>query len=168
MISGARRPRARCAVSNRRLAEATAACKARSAAHRTTVGGVGSAIGDGALVAKDRAHGRAPWLGLSVRYFKKATVPGRAWEWAAQSICEWARRSVREWAKLPSPARRQKRQRRSPCDASRQIYFIAWVVCAREIDDLNVFGCDQSGRGIDFLAASGFNDVSSTGILTYS
>jgi hypothetical protein len=35
-------------------------------------------------------------------------------------------------------------------------------------DDLNVFGCDRSGRGIDFLAASGFNDVSSTGILTYS
>jgi hypothetical protein len=74
MISGARRPRARCAVSNRRLAEATAACKAPSAAHRTAVGGVGSAIGDGALVAKDRAHGRAPWP--SVRYFKKATVPG--------------------------------------------------------------------------------------------
>ena len=35
--------------------------------------------------------------------------------------------------KLPSPTRRQKRQRRSPCDASRQIYFIAWVVCAREM-----------------------------------
>jgi hypothetical protein len=166
MISGARRPRARCAVSNRRLAEATAACKAPSAAHRTAVGGVGSAIGDGVLVAKDRAHGRAPWP--SVRYFKKATVPGRAWEWAAQSICEWARRSVREWAKLPSPARRKKRQRQSPRDASRQIYFIAWVACAREIDGPNVFGCDRSGRGIDFLAASGFNDVSSTGILTYS
>src|SRR5215813_1840869 len=104
MISGARRPRARCAVSNRRLAEATAACKAPSAAHRTAVGGVGSAIGDGALVAKDRTHGHAPWP--SIRYFKKATVPGRAWwEWAAQSICEWARRSVREWAKKRHPRR---------------------------------------------------------------
>src|SRR5262245_4493925 len=41
MISGARRPRARCAVSDRRLAEATAACKAPSAAHRTAVGGGG-------------------------------------------------------------------------------------------------------------------------------
>jgi hypothetical protein len=114
----------------------------------------------------DRAHGRAPWA--SLRYFKKATASNRWRQWAAQSICEWARRSMREWAKLPSPARRKKRQRRSPRDASRQIYFIAWVVCAREIDDLNVFGCDRSGRGIDFLTASGFNDVSSTGILTYS
>jgi hypothetical protein len=35
-------------------------------------------------------------------------------------------------------------------------------------DGPNVFGCDRSVRGIDFLAASGFNDVSSTGILTYS
>ena len=60
-------------------------------------GEVSSAIGDGGLIAMDRAHGRAPWA--SLRYFKKATVPGRAWEWAAQSICEWARRSVREWAK---------------------------------------------------------------------
>src|SRR4029450_11177855 len=126
MISGARRPRARCAVADRRLAEATAACKTPSAAHRTAVGGVGSAIGDGALVAEERAHGRAPWP--SARYFKKATASDRWREWAAQSICEWARRSVREWAKLPSPARRKKRQRRSPCDASRQIYFIAWVV----------------------------------------
>ena len=48
-----------------------------------------------------------------------------------------------------------------------QIYFTAWVACAREIDGPNVFGCDRSGRGIDFLAASGFNDVSTTGILTY-
>jgi hypothetical protein len=32
----------------------------------------------------------------------------------------------------------------------------------------DVFGCDQSVPGIDFVAASGFNDVSSTGILTYS
>ena len=102
MISGARRPRARCAVSDRRLAEATAACKAPSAAHRTAVGGVGSAIGDGALVAKDRAHGRASaWFGPSARYFKKATASGRWWEWAARCICEWARRRVREWAKTP-------------------------------------------------------------------
>jgi hypothetical protein len=35
-------------------------------------------------------------------------------------------------------------------------------------DGPNVFGCDRSVPGIDFLAASGFNDVSSTGILTYS
>ena len=55
----------------------------QAAAHRTAVGGIGSAIGDGALVAKGRAHGRAPWP--SVRYFKKATVPGRAWEWAAKA-----------------------------------------------------------------------------------
>jgi hypothetical protein len=103
MISGARRPRARCAVSNRLLAEATAACKAPSAAGRTAVGGVGSAIGDGARVAKDRAHGRAPWFGPSVRYFKKATPSDRAWEWAGESICEWARRSVREWAKTAVP-----------------------------------------------------------------
>jgi hypothetical protein len=162
MISGARRPRARCTVSNRRLAEATAACKAPSAAHRTAVGGVGSAIGDGALVAKDRAHGRAPWP--SVRYFKKATVPGARGSGQPKASAS----GQGEWAKLPSPARRKKRQRRSPRDASRQIYFIAWVACAREIDGPNVFGCDRSGRGIDFLAASGFNDVSSTGILTYS
>jgi len=49
-----------------------------------------------------------------------------------------------------------------------QIYFIAWVACAREMMASNVFGCDRSEPGIDFLAASGFNDVSSTGILTYS
>jgi len=101
MISGARRPRARCAVSDRRLAEPTAACKAPSAAHRTAVGGAGSAIGDGALVAKDRAHRRAPWL--SVRYFKKATASDRCWEWAGESIREWARRSFREWAKTAIP-----------------------------------------------------------------
>jgi hypothetical protein len=35
-------------------------------------------------------------------------------------------------------------------------------------DGPNVFGCDRSVPGIDFVAASGFNDVSSTGILTYS
>jgi hypothetical protein len=35
-------------------------------------------------------------------------------------------------------------------------------------DGPDVFGCDRSVRGIDFLTASGFNDVSSTGILTYS
>jgi hypothetical protein len=29
---------------------------------------MGSTIGDGALIAKDRAHGRAPWFGSSVRY----------------------------------------------------------------------------------------------------
>jgi len=44
----------------------------------------------------------------SVRYFKKVMVPGRAWEWAAQSICEWARRSVREWAKTAIPGATQK------------------------------------------------------------
>jgi hypothetical protein len=31
----------------------------------------------------------------------------------------------------------------------------------------NVFGCGRSEPGIDFLATSGFNDVSRTGILTY-
>jgi hypothetical protein len=75
---------------------------------------------------------------------------------------------VREWAKLPSPARRKKTPTPIALRRFTPNLFIAWVVCAREIDDLNVFGCDRSGRGIDFLAASGFNDVSSTGILTYS
>src|SRR5262249_24212205 len=127
------------------LAEATAACKTPSAAHRTAVGGGGSAIGDGALVAKGRAPGRAPWP--PVRYFKKGTVPRRAWEGAGQSICEGGRRSVRKWAKLPSPARRKKRQRRSPRDASRQIYFIAWVVCAREMmTSTFLVAIDQGGE----------------------
>src|SRR5262245_6938186 len=109
MISGARRPRARCAVSDRRLAGAAAVALRR--------------------------------------YFKKATASDRWREWAAQSICEWARRSVREWAKLPSPARRKKRQRRSPCDASRQIYFTAWVVCAREMmTSTFLVAIDQGGE----------------------
>ena len=34
-------------------------------------------------------------------------------------------------------------------------------------DHSNVFGCGRSEAGIDSGAASGFNDVSSTGILTY-
>jgi hypothetical protein len=38
----------------------------------------------------------------------------------------------------------------------------------KENDGPNVFGCGRSVPGIDFVAASGFNDVSSTGILTYS
>ena len=117
-----------------------------------------------------RCEGSRAWTRpLALRpLLQESDGPRRAWEWAAQSICEWARRSIREWAKTAILDAAQKRQRRSPCDASRQIYFIAWVACAREIDGPNVFGCDRSGRGIDFLAASGFNDVSSTGILTYS
>src|SRR5262249_27732444 len=69
--------------------------------------------------------------------------------------------------KAPSPTRRKKRRRRSPRDASRQIYFIAWVACAREMMAPTFLVAVDQG-GIDFLAASGFNDVSSTGILTYS
>jgi hypothetical protein len=135
MISGARRPKARCAVSDRRLAEATAARKVRSAAHRAAVGGVAQPSAMAALVAMEsRAHERGPWFGLSIRYFKKATVPGRAWEWAAQKHLRVGKApAFASGQKPPSPTRRKKRQRRSPCDASRQIYFTAWVACAREM-----------------------------------
>ena len=68
---------------------------------RAPNGGRRGGLSDGALVAKDRAHRRAPWL--SVRYFKKATASDRCWEWAGESICEWARRGFREWAKIAIP-----------------------------------------------------------------
>src|SRR5262249_12076045 len=95
------------------------------------VGGVGSAIGDGALVAKDRAHGRAPWP--SVRYFKKATVPGRAWEWAAQASASGQGEACASGQNC-HPRRDAKNANADRLvHASRQIYFIAWVTCAREM-----------------------------------
>src|SRR5262249_52483115 len=59
-------------------------------------------------------------------------------------------------------------QRRSPCDASRPNLFHRMGGLRKGNNGPNVFGCDGSVPGIDFVAASGFNDVSSTGILTYS
>jgi hypothetical protein len=70
--------------------------------------------------------------------------------------------------KLPSSTRRKNANADRPVRFQIQIYFIAWVACAREMMARNVFGCGRSVPGIDFVAASGFNDVSSTGILTYS
>src|SRR5262245_22178722 len=165
MISGARRPRARCAVSDRRLAEATAA---RRLLPRTERGSAGWAQPSAMARSLRRIARMDAPLGPPSVTSRKRRSPAARGSGQPKHLRVGKAKSVREWAKLPSPARRKKRRRRSPCDASRQIYFIAWVVCAREIDDLNVFGCDRSGRGIDFLAASGFNDVSSTGILTYS
>ena len=109
MISGARRPKARCAVSDRRLAEATAARKVRSAAHRAAVGGVAQPSAMAALVAMEsRAHERGPWFGLSIRYFKKATVPGRAWEWAAQKHLRVGKAKRARVGKTPIPGATQK------------------------------------------------------------
>jgi hypothetical protein len=70
-------------------------------------------------------------------------------------VCEWAKTTILDAA--------QKRQRRSPRALQIQIYFIAWVACAREMMARNVFGCGCSVPGIDFVTASGFNDVSTTG-----
>jgi hypothetical protein len=70
--------------------------------------------------------------------------------------------------KTAIPGATQKRQRRSPRERFTPNLFHRMGGLRKGNDDLNVFGCDRSGRGIDFLAASGFNDVSSTGILTYS
>src|SRR5262245_14797674 len=108
MISGARRPRARCAVSDRRLAEATAACKTPSAAPRTAVGGVGSAIGEWrARCGGSRAWTRPLTRPLDLRPSLQESDGPLLGSGQPKSICEWARRSVREWAKLPSPARRK-------------------------------------------------------------
>ena len=62
--------------------------------------------------------------------------PPSAWEWAAQSMREWgewATLSVCEWAKTAILDTTQKRQRRSSCTLQIQIYFTAWVACAREM-----------------------------------
>jgi hypothetical protein len=103
--------------------------------------------------------------GPSARYFKTATASGRWWEWAGQSICEWARRSVCEWAKTAILDATPKTP--TPIAFTPNLFHRMGGL-RKGNDGPNVFGCDRSVRGIDFLAASGFNDVSSTGILTYS
>src|SRR5215831_19682817 len=95
----------------------------------------GSATGDGARVAMDRARslGSAPRLkGDGLRVLgsgqPKASASGQ-------------RRLLAGGQKLPSYDATQKRQRRSPRALQIQIYFIAWVACAREMMARNVFGC---------------------------
>jgi hypothetical protein len=76
-------------------------------------------------------------------------------------VCRWAKNShPRRDAKNASADRIGR--------ASRPNLFHRMGGLRKENDDPNVFGCGRSVPGIDFVAASGFNDVSSTGILTYS
>src|SRR5215469_10528502 len=93
----------------------------------------GSATGDGARVAMDRARplGSAPRLkGDGLRVLgsgqPKASASGQRRLFAAKTAILDAT---------------QKRQRRSPRALQIQIYFIAWVACAREMMARNVFGC---------------------------
>jgi hypothetical protein len=66
--------------------------------------------------------------------------------------------------KLPSSTRRKNANADRPVRfKSKFISPHGWLAQGKY-----VFGCGRSVPGIDFVAASGFNDVSSTGILTYS
>jgi hypothetical protein len=94
---------------------------------------------------------------------KKATACGRWWEWAAQSICEWARRGVREWAKTAFLDATPKTP--TPIAFTTNLFHRMGGL-RKGNDGPDVFGCDRSVRGIDFLAASGFKNVSVTGVLT--
>src|SRR5262245_47062843 len=75
------------------------------------------------------------------------------------------KRRVREWAKTPILDATPKTP--TPIAFTPNLFHRMGGL-RKGNDGPNVFGCDRSVRGIDFLAASGFNDVSSTGILTYS
>src|SRR5262245_66288582 len=81
-------------------------------------------------IARMDAHLDAP-LGPPSVTSRKRRSP--AWEWAAQKHLRVGKAKRARVGKTAIPGATQKRQRRSPRDASRQIYFIAWVVCAREM-----------------------------------
>ena len=73
---------------------------------------------------------------------KGGSLWGRYWEWAAQSICEWAtqascewaKQSICEWAKTAILDATQKTPTPIASVALHaQIYFTAWVACARKM-----------------------------------
>jgi hypothetical protein len=105
----------------------------------------------------------APWTkGDGLRLFgvgsAKASVSGHVRvERGGQGVCEWAKTAILDATpKTPTPI------------AFTPNLFHRMGGLRKRNDGPDVFGCDRSGPGIDFLVASGFNDVSSTGILTYS
>ena len=166
MISGARRPRARCAVSN--VAWRRQPLHARRLLPRTERRSAGWAQ-PSAMARSLRRIARidAP-LGSPSVTSRRRRPPTAVGSGQAKASASGQGAAFPSGQKLPSSTRRKKRQRRSHGRASRPNLFHRLGGLRQENDGPNVFGCDRSGRGIDFLAASGFNDVSSTGILTYS
>src|SRR5215831_5131627 len=124
----------------------------------------------------DRALGRAPRFGLPSVTSKRRRPPAAVGSGQPKASASGPRkrrasgqgRAFASGQKLPSSTRRKKRQRRSHGHASRPNLFHRMGGLRKGNEGPNVFGCDRSVPGIDFVAASGFNDVSSTGILTYS
>src|SRR5262249_35299326 len=103
-------------------------------AHRTAVGGEAPPPGVARAVLWV-ARGPLGWplalkgagsRGLGVGHPKHLRVGNPA-------VCGWAKTAILDAT--------QKRQRRSPRALQIQIYFIAWVACAREMMARNVFGC---------------------------
>src|SRR5262249_23575335 len=117
----------------------------------------------------DRAHEPRPLVRALRPLLRKAAASGAAiGSGQPKASASGPRKRRASGQKLPSSTRRKKRQRRSHGRASRPNLFHRMGGLRKENDGPNVFGCGRSVPGIDFVAASGFNDVSSTGILTYS
>jgi hypothetical protein len=82
-------------------------------------------------------------------------------------------KNVREWAAIAKSVIHNAEvltyYPRSRCDvfAFRPNCVVARGVARDEDAPADVFCCGRAEAGIDFLAASGFNDVSSTGMLTF-
>src|SRR5215467_11326708 len=87
----------------------------------------------------------------------KASASGHVRVVRVGRVCEWAKTATLDATpKTPTPI------------AFTPNLFHRMGGLRKRNDGPDVFGCDRSGPGIDFLVASGFDDVSSTGILTYS
>src|SRR5262249_8302837 len=88
----------------------------------------------------DRALGRAPWFGLPSVTSKRRRPPALlgvgspkhlrvrhvSVEWATESVCQWAKTTILDATQItPTPI--------AMVALHAQIYFTAWVACAREM-----------------------------------